>query len=149
MKNIFKILDHERGKILGPVAAVGLLLTLNGCGLFDVTTKSLTSGEMVNPNTFAAHVTAREAELNAMITSHNALVEAGWSDLEAKASKREAIIGTLSAGIPQLVAGVLNPTQLTGLAVNLGLLAFGGGAGLDHHRKNKKIAELKNGDSNG
>lgn len=155
MNKFLKFVDHERGKIIGVVLGITLVLCLYGC---SAQIKSPISGEVVTRQDFKIEATKVEEDLNkmyqqiiAMKSAYNNKVEQLNSSIESADAEftkienfQESLLNIGSGAITTLASGgTVNAGELISSLIAAAGVFGVGGAVVDHARKNKVINKLK------
>jgi len=152
---VVKVVDYERGKVIGVVLAFIVVAAVAGC---VASVKSPITGERVDRVEFKNEVFASQAELAAMkaqidadTQAYNVRVDKLTADMVV-AEEGFVKYEQLQTGVFNIVGGVAS-TLATGGAIDtasivsslfaLGGLGLGVGGLYDSNRKNKIIAEKK------
>lgn len=155
MHTILKTIDYERGKIFGVLLGLVVALWVIGC---QSTTPSIAgSGVQVTRTQLEQEATQKSADLlarrsliesqartlNSDIEAFNQAIETATQDLDRQDQFKVRIIETIGGIGLALADGTFNPASVIGSVTQLALVGLGVGAGIDHLRKNRVIAQLK------
>jgi hypothetical protein len=144
-----KLIDHERGKIIGLIVSVTMVFCLYSC---DVKLTSPISGEKVTAKQFELETTAKkveyesrlnllQADMQKFVNSADITKEefAKWEEFRQKSfNLLSGIVTTLAGG------GTVNISQVVASIIGVGGVAVGVGGLYDSKRKNTIIEEEKN-----
>lgn len=156
--SVLKFFDHERGKIIGFILGVVVVLAV-GCqpvttiDPFGDDAREVTSQQLMISATQeresiqgeAAEIKWRQDALKSRIEAYNEAIEAAEADITQKIEQRQAIFDWVGGAIGQVASGgALNPMSMVTSALSLGVFGmFGGHSLVDARRKNKRIETLK------
>ena len=150
LHKILKFVDHERGKLVGLVLAVVIVLGAYGC---EMKLDSPFSGNKVTQQQFEVEVKTASAKLEAQVSLLNIEIEelhanaeitneefAKWQELKEKGF--EILGGVVTSAT---TGGGVNIPQIAASLLALAGIGSAAGGWYDSNRKNKVIEKVKNG----
>ena len=149
-----KFLDYERGKVVGVLMGIGIVVFVYGCGL---EIRSPFTGKKVDRASFNVEVMNLDTDLSAekvrienqlalyneAVNTRNAKTELGESEFKVQEEIRATFIEKVGGIAMAFASGTITPGAGIAAAVQLSTILGLGGAAVDSFRKNKKIAEAK------
>ena len=149
LNKLLKFVDHERGKVIGMIIAVALVLGVWGC---EIKLTSPLSGNKITREQFAVEVKAAKVQYETKMEMLNAEMQqflsnaeitdkefARWEEFKQGAFDLLAGIVTTAAG-----GGKINTSQVIASLIGLGGVSMAAGGWYDSNRKNKIIEKEKN-----
>lgn len=148
LNKLLKLIDHERGKVIGLVVAIAIVLCAWGC---EVKLTSPFSNKKVTAQQFEAEIEFKKVEFENKLNSINAEMQQFLTNAEitqqdfTKWEEFKKGAFDLVAGIVTTVAGggSVNTSQVIASLIGLGGIGMAAGGLYDSNRKNKVIEEEK------
>lgn len=148
LNKILKFIDHERGKVIGIILAVVIVLGAWGC---DIKLQSPLTGKKVTQELFNVEVMSAKAKIDAVMTQAGIDMAALLANQDitneefAKWNELRNGLFDIGAGVVTTIAtgGAVNPTQVIASLVGVGGILGAAGGWYDSKRKNAVIEKNK------